>query len=961
MAEPRIPKLISPVARFGAAPTLLAMLLATQPGCTREFFREWANQDVSEAVFEKSRDPRWRLDTFSVEPPAMSRFADPYDQEFPPAPPDDIAAEALSPKPQSPDNRLLVPAEATGYIDMLEQWRMERDAIPKPPAAESSPTKPPTPSEGPSPFSPEGAPIAPEDMPELSPPPILPPTGPTTLKLGPRDPSVKPVLLADARPGKTALAVPPPRSADNFAKSTAPTTKTKSTVPPPRSAESFAKADAKPAAKTKDGAVRPVAMQNAEPDVSIRGIRPGEVENIPPGIQSPYVQPPVAVPLDPNPQERDIGTPGLPRPSDMVPEGPEGMMSEEQASELASVLIPVVPDLNEAQAAGLPSNSNPYKITMQQAFTLALINSRFYQTQLENLYSAALNVTLQRFAFQPQFYAGLTPLSAPVGAGFPSLNPRNSFDYRTRYAPGGQISALQLGEIAGFGKLLSSGGQLLMGFANQVVFNFVGVKPGQPTVQSTLPLSFVQPFLRGGGRAVVLESLTLAERSLLYQVRAFAKFRQEFIVSILTGGSIPNLGASFSLSGFSTGGNSDPVVGFIPLVVLIEQIDINRKNVAYFEQLVMLYKELIEGEASGLTKLQVDQAEQRLVSSRGTLVQSVLNYRNQLDQYKMQLGLPPDLPLIIDMNLTQGFRDVYGKIDDWQREPDRDLADLPGLVEQVPSLQDVVIDGRSILSLYRESETYTDDDQLEDILQAGVRTALEYRLDLMNTRAQLYDAWRQIRFQANSLRGILNVGVTNQVITPPTTTNPFGFFSQATSLSLVLQTELPLIRLAERNNFRQALINYQRQRRALQNAEDTLKFQIRQDIRNMQVAYINYQIAKRNLVLNIQLKDQAFEQIIAPPAGAAGSSGVAQSANAATQTSNLINFQGQVVTNELQLISGWRDYQLARLTLYRDLGTLPYDEWEAFSELFPAEYRGPSLGPGTSDTRPAALAEAGTP
>ena len=24
----------------------------------REFYREWANQDVSEAVFEKSRDPR---------------------------------------------------------------------------------------------------------------------------------------------------------------------------------------------------------------------------------------------------------------------------------------------------------------------------------------------------------------------------------------------------------------------------------------------------------------------------------------------------------------------------------------------------------------------------------------------------------------------------------------------------------------------------------------------------------------------------------------------------------------------------------------------------------------------------------------------------------------------------------------------------------------------------------------
>ena len=82
-----------------------------QLGCTREFYREWANQDVSEAVFEKTRDPRWRMDIFSVEPPALSRFADPYDQEVPPAPPDDPAAEALSPVPQWPDNRLLVPVE----------------------------------------------------------------------------------------------------------------------------------------------------------------------------------------------------------------------------------------------------------------------------------------------------------------------------------------------------------------------------------------------------------------------------------------------------------------------------------------------------------------------------------------------------------------------------------------------------------------------------------------------------------------------------------------------------------------------------------------------------------------------------------------------------------------------------------------------------------------------------------
>ncbi len=106
---------------------LTVLALCAQLGCTREFYREWANQDVSEAVFEKTRDPRWRMDVFSVEPPALSRYADPYDQDVPPAPPDDPASEALSPVPQWPDNRLLVPVEGTGYLDLLEYWKREQD------------------------------------------------------------------------------------------------------------------------------------------------------------------------------------------------------------------------------------------------------------------------------------------------------------------------------------------------------------------------------------------------------------------------------------------------------------------------------------------------------------------------------------------------------------------------------------------------------------------------------------------------------------------------------------------------------------------------------------------------------------------------------------------------------------------------------------------------------------------
>ncbi|MGO8897441.1 MAG: hypothetical protein ACLQU5_03720, partial [Isosphaeraceae bacterium] len=901
--------------RRGALLTLLAV--ASQSGCTREFYRDWANQDAAEAVFEKSRDPRWRLDAFSIEPPAMSRFADPYDPEFPPAPPDDPTSEALSPVPQWPDHRLIVPAEGTGYIDMMEGWMREREAAIAKGEISSliyatpgnggrngtpQPFSPPKPPLTPSPFAPgTGSPSSPpagaggSSSPAAAPAPAGPPpaggaapaAGGPTARTSPRNPGgnsgtdpkgSSPILLANARSGEK-----------------------KTNIPPPRPASSFKSLETSRAKRVKDGSVQRAARQAAPPQDPAAPTQAGQGAQrtqISPGSeglpQSPFV------PLDSKAHEDQMSEETRREINRIIPGGPAGgTITPEQAAELSSVLIPKLPKFNVAAAVGLPRNANPYVITLQQSFTLALINARIYQLQLENLYNAALTVALQRFQFEPQFYAGMSPLTSPNSAGFPlvsPLNPINQFLYQTRSAPGGQISSLSLGEVAGVGKLLNSGGQLLMGFANQVVFNFVGKNPIQPTVQSSLPLTFMQPFLRGAGRAVVLENLTQAERSLLYQVRIFAQFRQQFIVDMLTGGTISQPGVGFNLVGFSTAGNTDPTVGFIPLAENVAEVIVDLRNLAFFEQLAALYEQLIEGESSGLSQLQVDQVKSRVLTSRQTLITDIITLRNTNDQFKQQIGLPPDTPMVPDVSLFQPYLDVFAEIDEWQRRKDRKLEDVPKIVDKIPQLPDIVLDGHSLLGPYLKSTTYLDnEEELEATLQAAVRIALEYRLDLMNTRAQLYDAWRQIRVKANALKGVFNVALTNQVFTPPTTTNPFGFFSQAHQFSLVFNAELPLIRVAERNAFREAIIAYEQQRRALMSEEDFIKNQLRGDIRGMQVNYINYDITKRNLVLNIRLKDQAFEQIVAPPQATTGQ-GLAQSANAATQTTNLINFQNTLFT-----------------------------------------------------------------
>jgi hypothetical protein len=900
-----LPQLLS---RRLAPIAMLVLAIGVQSGCGREFYRQWANQDASEAIFEKSRDPRFRLDMFSIEPPALARFADPYDQDVPPAPPDDRAAEALSPAPQWPDHRLLVPAEGTGYLDMLEAWRRQTPEVEK------------------------AKPVAPPAQPVTLPPPIPPPPGFPSPFQGQPNSGTNPS-------GTSPSSVPGPPAINPIGPG----------ANPPQALVPKSDLGVRLAAFQETGLPMPTPAGN-QVSPSLRELR----RQPPVDLQTP------AVGMDPNPINSDLSAPFNPRP-DLPPD--QYRASEALGAEMAGILVPGEIDFNDAEAAGYPRDSKPYVINLEQAFILSLINSRFYQFQLEALYLAALNVTLQRFAFTPQFFAGLTPLTSvpavtPAGTNAPGINfspvPINQFLYRTRET-GSPTSALTLGTVAGVGKVFNSGAKLVAGFANQIVFNFIGKNSVQPSVQSFLPVSLVQPFLRGGGRAVTLEPLTQVERTLLYQVRQFAQFRQQFLVSVLVGGTIANPGSLLASSGFSSAGNIDTIVGFINVVQDIQEIENDRKNIAAFEQLVKVYAELIQGESSGLSQLQLDQVESRLQAARTAIVGDKLTYRTDLDNFKQQMGLPPDTPLVVDRSLTQGFKKTFNDIDEWQRDPKRDMTDLPKIVAQLPHLEDVIIDGRSVLSIYPSEDitkkgevTYNQEDELESLLLAAERVALERRLDIMNQRANLYDAWRQIRVTANALRGVFNVTLTNQFLTPPTTTNPFAFLEQAKQFSLVINAELPLVRLAERNNFRAALITYQRQRRALMQQEDFTKFQVRNDIRQMHSLYLTYEINRRNLVLTVRQKDQAFEQIIAPPAGAVNP------AQAATQTTNLINFQQQLLTLENTLVMGWQQYQLQRLSLYRDIGIMPYDEWEAFHELFPAitinrdvaaAGAGPSSGP----------------
>src|SRR5262249_28673763 len=122
---------------------------------------------------------------------------------------------------------------------------------------------------------------------------------------------------------------------------------------------------------------------------------------------------------------------------------------------------------------------------------------------------------------------------------------------------------------------------------------------------------------------------------------------------------------------------------------------------------------------------------------------------------------------------------------------------------------------------------------LDEAQTVGARAALNSRLDLMNVRAQLVDSWRQLAVFANALLGSFNVEYHLNTATPAGAAMPLNFGGSRTNHQLILNGQLPLVRTEERNNYRASLIAYQRQRRALMEAEDLVAQAVRGEIRTL--------------------------------------------------------------------------------------------------------------------------------
>ncbi len=727
------------------------------------------------------------------------------------------------------------------------------------------------------------------------------------------------------------------------------------------------------------------------------------------------------------------------------------------------------PNWQEALATYLPvGERNQLTMGRDEAVLVALVNSRDYQEELETLYLSALDVTFERFRFDTQFFDN------------------NLFDYlvrgRDHPTTGGESSSLLTEDNqASATRLYATGAELVVNMANTIMWEFSGLD--SRTAVTLLDFTFLQPLLREAGRAVVLERLTLSERVLLANVRAFERFRRGFYVDIVggTGGvdgpsrrggvfggagltGFTGVGAggfgqlALSGGGGATGAGAGQVGGFLGLLQDLQEIRNLRSNlVALRESLAQLEATF---EAGRLSIVQVDQARQALLSAESQLLTAEAGFQDSFDNFKIELGLPPTVPLTLDDELLAPFellspeltavRDALGElIERLRAESPRNSEQLASLAEELSQIRQEALDQieqveqdvealKEILPERKETLEFIleiQDDSLSEYQQRifspedlddrvelldeklqGVQDLLDqslaeleqfterlekgqnatpqdkqpdkpqqellgkdqldqdqpnklmddlkelldelqiqllelalwqaearsetatlpairlseqrafalarcFRRDWKNARASLVDTWRLIEFNANDLLADLDVIVSGDIRS--TDNELFNLQGTTGRLRLALQWDAPITRLAERNIYRESLIDYQDARRSYMLFTDRVKQGLRVTLRRIRRDLINFELRRAAINVAIRQVDSTREQLNQPPPP--GDVGAAGGGLGATTSRDLLDALNDLLDVQNDFLSVYLNYEVQRLILDRDLGTMRLD------------------------------------
>jgi outer membrane protein TolC len=450
-------------------------------------------------------------------------------------------------------------------------------------------------------------------------------------------------------------------------------------------------------------------------------------------------------------------------------------------------------------------------LTLPLAVEIATAHNRQYQLERELLYTKALDLRLARHAFEPQFFGG-------AGGG---------------YSKDGDDETVGIQGNIGFNQLLATGVRIstnvTVAWGEMLTGNIRG---GLVSLLNATNITL--PLLRGSDSKIVMENLTQAERDTVYQIRLFNRYRQTFVVSVIS-----------------------------QYYLVLQKYDFLKNAENNHKTLAEIYSKtetLVN--AGRLPRYELDRTRQEILDAKDSFIQAQKDYQQALDEFKISLSLPATTKFKLDENELAALRisgpnrpDFSQIAEAGQGQPKQELTtEKAALLEKELELLELLQpdqddNGQSSfpnhdtkLSLNHEKGEFSEEDVIE--------TALALRLDLANKNDAIDDAKRKVLVAKDNLRAGLNlIAGTETSYSNYYIRHIGGFSDSSASTGIGMELDLPLDRMAESNEYRKALIALNQRQREFEEAADTVVLEMRQDYRDLTNAAERYRVQLDSLEL----------------------------------------------------------------------------------------------------------------
>ena len=199
--------------------------------------------------------------------------------------------------------------------------------------------------------------------------------------------------------------------------------------------------------------------------------------------------------------------------------------------------------------------------------------------------------------------------------------------------------------------------------------------------------------------------------------------------------------------------------------------------------------------------------------------------------------------------------------------------------------------------------------------EEAIQTASEHRLDWMNRKAQLVDAWRQMDITADRLKGELNLTLRGDVGTIDR--QGLDFSANSSRLQASLEWTSPLTRHTEMMNYRRSQISYQNARRDYYTYVDAVQAELRNILRNIQMSRIDFEINRNAILTDTVRVDLVQLRMEQPPV---------RGGKIDTNTSEqLVTAHNGLMRSQNNFLNTWVSYQTYRMLLDLNMGTMKLD------------------------------------